>query len=139
MGIWIRSQNKCVLCNANTIWVDGEDVFANNGVSNYAELGEYDTEAEAIRVLDMIQERISAGVSSTGPVEGWGGQRHSCNAFQMPPTGQSKECGHKNIILYHDNSVLCKDCHEVVWQAKTLSEPIPSTLRDALAGYGGGE
>ncbi len=88
MGIWIRSQNKCVLCNANTIWVDGEDVFANNGVSNYAELGEYDSEAEAIQVLDMIHTRICE-IAYLQYSEN--NTEFVLPVFQMPPAGFSTQ------------------------------------------------
>lgn len=58
MGIWIRSQDGCVLCNANTIWIEDEDVLANKG-SIPTWLGEYACEAEAMQVLDMIQKHIN--------------------------------------------------------------------------------
>jgi hypothetical protein len=62
VGIWIRSQNGIALCNAQDIWIDGEGVYANP--NNYQgcgrfDLGQYFTEAEAVLVLGMIQERIT--------------------------------------------------------------------------------
>ena len=41
-------------------------------------------------------------------------------------------CKHKNIISYHDNSILCKDCHEIIWQGKNLAEPSPRELSERL-------
>ena len=57
MGIWIRSQDGRVLCNANTIWIEDEDVLANKG-SIPRWLGEYACEAEAMQVLDQIESLI---------------------------------------------------------------------------------
>ncbi len=45
-----------------------------------------------------------------------------------------KACKHKNIIEYHDNSILCTDCHEVIWQGKCYGEPYPVELQNNLPG-----
>mgnify|MGYP000845308617 CR=1 FL=1 len=85
MGIWIRSQDGCVLCNANTIWIEDEDVLANKG-SIPTWLGEYACEAEAMQVMDMIQEHITKG---RGQMEDYGDGRTIVSdvVFQMPEAG----------------------------------------------------
>lgn len=88
MGIWIRNQNKEVLTKANDIWADYNAIFANYVGDIHTWLGDYDSEAEAMQVLDMIQEYINnlayvqyadGNVEFVPPV------------FQMPPAGFSKE------------------------------------------------
>lgn len=83
MDIRIRSQNKQVLTEPNDIWIEGKHIYAN--ISKTL-LGEYLTEAEAIQVLDMIQEHINnlayvqfyrQDMDFVPPV------------FQMPPAGFS--------------------------------------------------
>ncbi len=88
MGVWIRSQNKVVLIRADDMWVDGEAIFANYIGDRQTWLGDYDSEAEAMHVLDMIQEYINnlAYVQyADGNVE------FIPPVFQMPPAGFSKE------------------------------------------------
>ena len=88
MGIWIRSQNKVVLIRADNIWIDGEAIFANYVGDIHTWLGDYDSEAEAIQVLDMIQTHIVKidDYHRTGCYEDWVDP-----VFQMPPAGFSKE------------------------------------------------
>lgn len=88
MGVWIRSQNKVVLIRADNIWVDGEAIFANYIGDRQTWLGDYDSEAEAIQVLDMIQTHIVRidDYHRTGCCEDWVDP-----VFQMPPAGFSKE------------------------------------------------
>ena len=64
MGIWIRSQDGCV-----ARW-----------------LGEYACEAEAMQVLDMLQEHITKG---RGQMEDYGDGRTIVSdvVFQMPEAG----------------------------------------------------
>lgn len=85
MGIWIRSQNGIALCKASEIWCEGEEVYVN-GPKIY--IGKYETEAEAIQVLDMIQTHIVRidDYHRTGCCEDWVDP-----VFQMPPAGFSKE------------------------------------------------
>ena len=59
MGIWIRNQNKEALIKANDIWADYNAIFANYVGDIHTRLGGYDSEAEAMQVLDMIQEYIN--------------------------------------------------------------------------------
>jgi len=88
VGIWIRSQNKVVLIRADNIWIDGEAIFANYVGDIHTWLGDYDSEAEAIQVLDMIQTHIVKidDYHRTGRYEDWVDP-----VFQMPPAGFSKE------------------------------------------------
>lgn len=90
MGIWIRSQDGCVLCNANTIWIEDEDVLANKG-SIPTWLGEYACEAEAMQVLDMIQTHIGR-LAYTQFYKS--DQDFVIPIFQMPPAGFSEEVSH---------------------------------------------
>jgi len=85
VGIWIRSQNGIALCKASEIWCEGEEVYVN-GPKIY--IGKYETEAEAIQVLDMIQTHIVRidDYHRTGCCEDWVDP-----VFQMPPAGFSKE------------------------------------------------
>jgi hypothetical protein len=41
-----------------------------------------------------------------------------------------EECCHDNIIPYHDSSILCKDCHKVIWQ--DFTKPYPEEYRERL-------
>ena len=86
MGIWIRKQNKEALIKANDIWADYNAIFANYVGDIHTRLGGYDSEAEAIQALDMIQEHINnlayvqfyrQDMDVVPPV------------FQMPPAGFS--------------------------------------------------
>lgn len=88
MGIWIRSQNKVVLIKVNDIWADHNAIFANYVGDIHTWLGDYDSEAEAIQVLDMIQTHIVKidDYHRTGCYEDWVDP-----VFQMPPAGFSKE------------------------------------------------
>ena len=48
---------------------------------------------------------------------------------------EHKPCEHKNITGYHDNSILCTDCHEVIWPGKGYGEPYPEDLKKRLKSY----
>lgn len=58
--IWVRSQNKEVL-----VEVENLAIFSKEGsyeIHSYTEcLGKYSTKEKALKVLDMIQERIQKG------------------------------------------------------------------------------
>jgi len=90
VGIWIRSQNKEVLIKANDIWTDVETIFANYVGDTRTLLGGYKSEAEAMQVLDMIQEYIAKG---RGQMEDYGDGRTIVSdvVFQMPKAGFSEE------------------------------------------------
>lgn len=59
--MWIRSQNKEVLINANEVRIVYEDTYCI--VCDYYDgelyyLGEYSTKEKAMKVMDMIEEEI---------------------------------------------------------------------------------
>ena len=84
MNIWVRSQNKGVLVNANYFFMDaGNRVYgdiAGNSDPNVCAffLGEYASEEEAMAVLDEIQDYIKHLILAPGqfPV-----------IYQMPEAG----------------------------------------------------
>jgi len=83
MSIWVRRQNRGALVNANYFFIDAGnwvygDINSNSDPNDYGFfLGEYDSEEEALAVLDMIQKAIQkiAKHSDHAPV------------FQMPEAG----------------------------------------------------
>jgi hypothetical protein len=90
--MWIRSQCKKWLINANELWIVGEEIRATHQANGdgYFVMGEYPTEAEALQVLDEIRQRIEAleyykcvGKDRDMPCPPF--------VFQMPPAGFSKE------------------------------------------------
>ena len=90
MGIWIRKQNKEALIKANDIWAYYNAIFANYVGDIHTRLGGYDSEAEAIQVLDMIQRHIANGQILTEAYDD--GKTLSSEAvFQMPPAGFSQQ------------------------------------------------
>lgn len=58
MGIWIRSQSKTRLINAIEAWFVDEEIRAASCSASYSVIGKYDSYAEALKVLDMIQEHV---------------------------------------------------------------------------------
>lgn len=61
--MFIRSQNKEILIDANTIYLDSsiKNSYRINACSNtapYFMIGEYSTKEKAMKVLDMIQKQI---------------------------------------------------------------------------------
>ncbi|EPY2285849.1 hypothetical protein ACXAT6_003101 [Clostridium sporogenes] len=54
--MWIRSQDKNLLINANMVNASENIVF-----TGYEELGKYSSGERAVEVLDMIQDRIIKG------------------------------------------------------------------------------
>ena len=82
MSIWVRRQNRDALVNANYFFIDaGNRVYGDTDNSDPIDygffLGEYDSEEEALAVLDMIQKAIQkiAKHPDHAPV------------FQMPEAG----------------------------------------------------
>ena len=83
MEIWIRSQDKTSLVECKTIDVLNRFnefyIVANyidfGEVENYSNLGQYSSEGEQIKVLDMIQEHI---------------ETYSNKIFQMPQDDEVK-------------------------------------------------
>ena len=96
MGIWIRSQDKTMLLNINGLstGISSADACVFGRVENTdllgMILGSYPTEAEAIQVLDMIQEYIAKG---RGQMEDYGDGRTIVSdvVFQMPPAGFNQQ------------------------------------------------
>ena len=61
MSIWIRSQNGHVLVEAQSVTINqdtGENEIHYIFADNKWLVGKYDSEAEALAVLDMIEEEI---------------------------------------------------------------------------------
>lgn len=81
MSIWVRSQSRETLVNINCFYIGKKNrIYTNDnlGSGDYGFcLGEYDSEEEALAVLDMIQKAIQkiAKHPDHAPV------------FQMPEAG----------------------------------------------------
>lgn len=70
MGIWIRSQDKTILIEANVFKVGGTSELDVNGnvidrwyviaiyLDNYDDVGQYSSKEKAMKVLDLIQNKI---------------------------------------------------------------------------------
>lgn len=93
--MWIRSQNKKSLINANEIWIpqyktgNGIPVYGNHATheDSCTVLGTYPTEAEAMKVLDMIQNHVHLLAYPYPDSE-------PSVVFQMPEAGFSEEVSH---------------------------------------------
>ena len=63
--MWLRSQNKKVLINANNIRIISDsrsyDIICDFYYGEYYYLGEYSTEEKAMKVMDMIHNQIMLG------------------------------------------------------------------------------
>jgi hypothetical protein len=97
MGIWVRSQDKKSLLNCSDIHIGFSQgsVCVWGIVSDLTEgpgtmLGKYNSEAEAMQVLDMVQERILefTAIQLAGPAHFTG---YAGNVFQMPEAGFSTQ------------------------------------------------
>ncbi len=86
MSIWVRRQNRDALVNANYFFIDAGnwvygDINSNSDPNDYGFfLGEYNSEAEALAVLDFVQEHINFYVRRNEPAR----------VFQMPEAGFSR-------------------------------------------------
>lgn len=95
MGIWIRDQDRRVLCCANDIWVEGNVINVETAGDSILQLGFYNSEDEAMQVLDMIQDHI-AWIRDQDrelyilPIQGHANFKYG-PIFQMPPAGFSGE------------------------------------------------
>jgi len=90
--MWVRSQDKKYLVNVNFTWIN--NIFTVIGDFNNLDdttgtpLGKYNSEEEAVKVMDMIQDHIG-NLAYT--------QFYSENmdfvspCFQMPPAGFSEK------------------------------------------------
>ena len=89
--MWIRSQDKDALCEVKNLMVERgngkfgivELIKTSYGCATKIVLGEYSTEEKAIKVLDMIQERIARSIllkhkDMILPIKNYG------DIFQMP-------------------------------------------------------
>lgn len=75
--MWIRSQDKNLLINANMFNASESIVF-----TGYEELGKYRSGERAIEVLDMIEDRVMNGTKFD---EIYSGERKTRDfVFQMP-------------------------------------------------------
>ena len=63
--MWVRSQNKEMLINANNIRIISDsrsyDIICDFYDGEYYYLGEYSTKEKALKVMDMIQKYIVLG------------------------------------------------------------------------------
>lgn len=80
----IRSQDKHILININNVSSlevgdDGLRIFADNGNAIY-DIGEYSTEAKAVKVLDIIQKAYCKFMSVKND-DAWDGKE---SVFYMP-------------------------------------------------------
>ena len=61
--MWVRSQNKEMLINANNIRIISDsrsyDIICDFYDGEYYYLGEYSTKEKAMKVMDMIQKAIT--------------------------------------------------------------------------------
>ena len=61
--MWVRSQNKEMLINANNIRIISDsrsyDIICDFYDGDYYYLGEYSTKEKAMKVMDMIQNAIT--------------------------------------------------------------------------------
>lgn len=81
MEIWIRSQNKGFLMLVTHFSVSDERVMTYAYDETRVPLGTYNSEAEALQVLDDIQGYINYYFSQKEPV----------HVYQMPEAGFCKE------------------------------------------------
>ena len=63
--MWVRNQNRKILTNGIISYIaSGDEIFLrnennSNDNSGYFKLAKYSTEEKALKVLDMIQEKIN--------------------------------------------------------------------------------
>ena len=60
--MWIRSQDKLKLIDANYIRVNGIDIEAIN-IGTYAIIGTYSSQEKALEVLDIIEDCIVGNIN----------------------------------------------------------------------------
>lgn len=104
--LWIRSQDKKRLIKANDIFIYNERIYAVTPEVNERTIGNYPTEAEAIRVLDMIEQHSDFySANELKPL-----------VFKMPEAGFSKKfipdcgsdfCGLINPEIKDDDETPC--------------------------------
>ena len=86
MGIWIRSQNKENLINANKIQIaDVHNIYKNAIWGDNVKLGIYSTKEKALKVLDMIEKKIIENNTIICNEKDWARCVGKINCvFQMP-------------------------------------------------------
>lgn len=106
MGIWIRSQDKEVLCECSSFTVsinysggieDGFSIDGSTTDGTVMDMGIYSTKEQAIKVIDMIHNYLESPtyVNYMENEEA----RYDRNVFQMPQDADMKgdKDGKKNI------------------------------------------
>ena len=86
MSLWIRSQNKENLINANKIQIaDVHNIYKNAIWGDDTLLGEYSTKEKALNVLDMIEKKIIENNTIICNEKDWAKYIGTINnVFQMP-------------------------------------------------------
>ena len=64
--MWIRSQNRQVLINANCIDIDKEDdncykIYVQTEQGVFYDIGNYSTEEKVLKVLNIIEDELCDG------------------------------------------------------------------------------
>ena len=85
--MWVRSQDKRQLLNVNDFRVQGCYINSDEKMAN---LGKYSTHEKALKVLDMIQERISENYSDR-QVPYTEEKYRAYYVFQMPQDDEVEE------------------------------------------------
>lgn len=98
MGIWIRSQNGKALVIPQEIYVARRAKSWNICTTRGVDIGEYSTEEKALKVLDMICEKIKIAEFNVEPIFYVVNQ-----IFQMP---QDNEVGYS----------VCEECYRKEWE-----------------------
>lgn len=80
--MWIRSQDKLKLIDANFIRVNGIDIEAIN-IGTYAIIGTYSSPEKALKVIDRIEKTLNKG-ELIERVDGRMYINHKNTVFQMP-------------------------------------------------------
>ena len=98
MGIWIRSQDGKTLVSVKEIYVTRRSKGWCIRTGRGFDLGAYSTEEKAIKVLDMICEKIKIAEFNVEPIFYVVNQ-----IFQMP---QDNEVGYS----------VCEECYRKEWE-----------------------
>lgn len=103
MSIWIRSQDKKKLVKSTNVFItyDNDTYIIKSFIEkyNYFDLGQYSTEAKALKVLDEIQKMITGKMKSYYSTSGVGKQlvkneyyeNTSNMVYQMPQDEEVKD------------------------------------------------
>lgn len=108
MGIWIRSQDKEVLCECSSFTVsinysggieDGFSIDGSTTDGTVLDLGIYSSEKQAIEVMDIMQKHIEDSPKYTCSVSQNEWNSYNQKVFQMPQDADMKgdKDGKKNI------------------------------------------